>query len=156
DDLERGLLLLGVFPHRDATTVVDHPNPAVGEQRDLDLGGVAGHGLVDGVVHHFPDKMVKTTLTRGADVHTRAQSHCFQPPEHGDGAGAVSLLFVSHGCGYSSSRRGLDGPVADPLYILLVETARTALRTPLDCSQTRWCEVRRGATAGRLSRRLRL
>jgi hypothetical protein len=63
DYLDRGPLLHGMLVHGDAAAVVGDPDPAVGEQRDLDPVAVAGERLVDSVVHHLLDQMVQTALT---------------------------------------------------------------------------------------------
>ena len=60
-----------------------------GMDGDLDLGGLAGERLVDGVVHHLVDQVVKTALTRGADVHARALADSFEALEDGDVLGVV-------------------------------------------------------------------
>ncbi len=61
--LDRGPLLHRVVVHRDAAAVVGHPDPAVGEQGDLDPVAVTGQRLIDGVVHHLLDQVVQTALT---------------------------------------------------------------------------------------------
>src|SRR5690606_3513331 len=68
-DLNTGELLLLVDVGGDAAPVVDHPAPAVGQQRDVDAGGVAGHRLVDRVVHHLPHAVVQAGGAGAADVH---------------------------------------------------------------------------------------
>jgi hypothetical protein len=60
DDLERALV--GEFRMRidgDAAAVVADRDGVVGVQLDLDAGGVAGDGLVHGVVEHFGDEVVQ-------------------------------------------------------------------------------------------------
>jgi len=59
-------------------------------QRDDDLGAEAGHRLVDGVVDDFPDEVVQTSQTRGADVHARAATHRIETLQHLDVFGAVT------------------------------------------------------------------
>jgi hypothetical protein len=73
-----------VHRHRDAATVVGDFDAAVVKNADVDLVGVAGHRLVDRVVHHLPDEVVQTTLTGGPDVHTGAFADGLQAFEHGD------------------------------------------------------------------------
>ena len=46
-----------------------HAAAAVGQQGDVDAGGVARHGLVDGVVDDLPDEVVEAGGTGAADVH---------------------------------------------------------------------------------------
>src|SRR5690606_41727724 len=50
-------------------SVVDHPAAAVGQERHVDAGGVAGHRLVDRVVHHLPHAVVQAGGAGAADVH---------------------------------------------------------------------------------------
>ena len=69
--LDAWLLQLRVQVHREASTVVRDPHPAVGEQNHLDGVAEAGQGLVHRVVHHLLHEVVQTTLTGGADVHAR-------------------------------------------------------------------------------------
>ena len=57
---------------RDAAAVVGHPAAAVGQQGDVDLGGVARHGLVDGVVDDLPDQVVQARRTRSSRCTCRA------------------------------------------------------------------------------------
>ncbi|GAA2674570.1 hypothetical protein GCM10010412_055750 [Nonomuraea recticatena] len=68
----------------DTATVVDDPHAVVGEQGDVDAVGVAGEGLVDGVVHNLVDKVVETALAGRSDIHTRALADRFKPFEYGD------------------------------------------------------------------------
>lgn len=49
-DLHGGLALGGVHVHRDAAAVVLDPDAAVVLERDLDVGAVAGQGLIHRVV----------------------------------------------------------------------------------------------------------
>ena len=88
-DLDRRLALAGHDVGRDAAAVVDHPDPAVGLEGDLDVVGVAGQRLVDGVVHDLPDQVVQAALAGRADVHAGALADRLEPLEHGDRAGVV-------------------------------------------------------------------
>ena len=65
-------LYSGCVVDRDAAAVVDDAAAAVGEQRDVDAGRVAGHGLVDRVVDDLVDEVVQTRWAGGADVHAGA------------------------------------------------------------------------------------
>ncbi len=71
DDLDRRALLRRMLTHRDTTAVVGDPDTAVGEQGHTDRVAVAGQRFIHSVVHNLVDEMMKTTLTGGADVHTR-------------------------------------------------------------------------------------
>ncbi len=85
-----------------AAPVVHHGDRAVGVQAHFDGRGVAGQGLVDGVVHHFVDHVVQARSIVGvADVHARSLAHGVQALEHLDGIGAVvgavgDMRFVGH------------------------------------------------------------
>ena len=73
----------------DAAPVVLDPAAAVGEQRDDDAVGEAGHRLVDGVVDDLPDEVVQAGEPGRADVHARALAHRVEALEHLDVLGAV-------------------------------------------------------------------
>ena len=80
DHLGRRLALL--FLHRaggDTPAVVGHPDTAVGQQRDVDLGAVAGHGLVHRVVDDLPDQVVQTGRSGRSDVHPGSLPDRVQP-----------------------------------------------------------------------------
>ncbi len=94
--LHGGTLLHRVHVDRDAAAVVDHPDATVVLQRDLDAGGVAGHRLVDRVVHDLPDQVVQATLAGGSDVHAGPLAHGLQPFQHGDRRRAVGVLLLRH------------------------------------------------------------
>ena len=98
-DLGRRLVLVvGVVVDRDAAPVVVDPAAAVGEQRDVDAGRVAGHRLVDRVVDHLVDEVVQTGQTGRADVHPGALPDGLEALEHRD-------VF----CAVGHSRRTLVG-----------------------------------------------
>ena len=92
DDLDRRLVLRGVFVNGDATTVVDDLDAAVRLNRDLDVVGVAGQRLVNGVVDNLVHQVVQAAFAGGSDVHARALAHGFQALEDGDVRCAVRLL----------------------------------------------------------------
>ena len=57
---------------RNATAVIDNAYGVVHVDCDVNLGGVARHGLVNGVVHHFVNEMMQTGAVGDvADVHAR-------------------------------------------------------------------------------------
>ena len=102
DDLDGGLVLGGVLVDGDASAVVDDLDAAVCLDRDLDVVGVAGQGLVDGVVDDLVHQVVQAAFAGGSDVHARALADGFQALEDGDVRCAVGLfafgglLVVSH------------------------------------------------------------
>ena len=102
DDFDCGPVLGGVLVDGDAAAVVDHFDPAVGLDGDLDVVGVPGQSLVDGVVDDLVHQVVQAPLPGGSDVHARALADGFESFENGDvrgavGRGAVGLVVdVSH------------------------------------------------------------
>ena len=60
----RSAVLDRVLVHRDAAAVVLHPDAAVGKQGYLNVGGKAGQGLVNRVVHNLIDQVVEAPLAR--------------------------------------------------------------------------------------------
>src|SRR5690606_29998422 len=79
----------GVRVDGDAAAVVIHADAAVLEDGHLDVVGVAGQRLVDGVVDDLVHEVVQTAGTSGADVHARALADRFQTLEDLDGVGSV-------------------------------------------------------------------
>src|SRR6266699_3758736 len=108
----RGALFRLVHVHGNAAAVVHHSDGLVGVHGDVDLIGVAGQRFVYGVVHHFPDEMVQTHLSRRADVHCGTQAHGFESAENFDGfrvvlvaalRRAAHVFFVTHVFSLSSN-----------------------------------------------------
>ena len=88
DDLER-VLAARVATDRDASAVVDDPQRAVLEDAHLDVGGVAGHGLVDRVVDDLPHQVVQAAHVGRADVHARTAADRVEALEDLDALGVV-------------------------------------------------------------------
>ena len=97
-DLDGRLALLLHDRHGDAAAVVDDGDRAVGVERDVDLGRVAGEGLVDGVVDDLVDEVVQTAHAGRADVHARPLAHGLEALEDGDVLGVVRAL-AARWCG---------------------------------------------------------
>ena len=95
DERDRRDLLDRVLVDRDAAAVVDDPDSAVGLQRHLDVGRMAGQRLVDGVVDRLVDQMVQAALTGGADVHAGSLANRLEPFENLDVARVVRTIFSS-------------------------------------------------------------
>ncbi|RPK46181.1 hypothetical protein EES39_13935 [Streptomyces sp. ADI92-24] len=100
----QGRLALGRHDvHRDATPVVDDPDPAVGQDRHVDAVRVPREGLVDRVVDDLVDQVVQTALAGRADVHTRPLADRLQTLQDLDltaGVGRVPhVARGGHGCG---------------------------------------------------------
>ena len=94
DHLHRGSAVDGrvLVPHRvhrHAAAVVLHHAAAVHADGHEDLGGVAGHHLVDGVVDALVDEVVQAFGSGAADVHARALADRLESLEHLDGARRV-------------------------------------------------------------------
>ena len=88
------------------------------------LRGMAGHGLVDGVVHDLPDEVVQATDVGRADVHAGSAPHRIQALEDLDGVRGVRTRLgggARSTSGRSSSRgsgalgRGLIGHAVPPV-----------------------------------------
>ena len=68
----RRALVLRVLVDRDAAAVVGDAHPAVGQQRHVDPGAVAGHRLVDRVVDDLPHEVVQARWARWSRCTCRA------------------------------------------------------------------------------------
>ncbi len=75
---------------RDAPSVVAHRQRAVGVQYHVDHLGVAGHGLVHGVVQHLGEQVVQRPLVGAADIHARPSAHRLQALQDLDVLGRVA------------------------------------------------------------------
>ena len=90
-----------------AAAVVDHGDGVVGMHGHVDFVRETGQGLVDRVVHHFPDQMVQAHFSGRADVHGGTQPHRFQTAKNFDRLRVVLVtrglhrsayvFFVTHG-----------------------------------------------------------
>ena len=95
DDFEGGLVLeLGVRVDGDAAAVVGDGQEAVLLDAHLDPGGVAGHGLVHGVVDHLGEQVMQRLLVGAADVHAGPAPHGLQAFQHLDVGGRVAVGAV--------------------------------------------------------------
>ena len=78
----------------DAAPVVDDANAAVGQDGDVDVGGIARKRLVDGVVDDLVDEVVQASWTCRADVHARPLANRFETLEYLDVIGAVCTRLL--------------------------------------------------------------
>ena len=92
DHLNSRHAFLGMNIHRNAAAIVAHGNAVVSVQNDGNPRTVASHGFVNGVVHHFVNKVVQATRVRGANVHGRALAHGREPFQNGNGRGVVAAV----------------------------------------------------------------
>ena len=86
DDLDGGHLFAvdDLVVDGDSAAVVDYRDGVVDVDGDIDAGGVAAEGFVDGVVDDFINKVMQTHLAGGADVHCGTQPDSRQTFEDGD------------------------------------------------------------------------
>ena len=84
-----------------AAAVVRHRQEAVGLKLDLDPVGVAGKGLVHGIVDHLCEEVMQRLLVGAADIHPGPAAHRLQPLEHLDVVGRIGTVATA-----SRSRRG--------------------------------------------------
>jgi hypothetical protein len=78
-----------VLVDRDAATIVDDADTAIGEERDRDAGGVARERLVDGVVDDLVHEVVESALAGGTDVHAGPLADGIEALQNGDRASVV-------------------------------------------------------------------
>ena len=115
-DLGRRALLLLVLLDRDSATVVGHRDAVVRVQGHRDLAAMARDRLVDRVVHHLVDEVVKTPRPGRADVHPRAPPNGLEALEDRDVLGAVAVARrAAPGAGLRGLLRRLRGRRASAL-----------------------------------------
>ena len=86
--VDRGVVRLhGVGGHTAA--VVGHGRRTIGFNTHLNMGGMTGHGLVNGVVNTLPHQVMKGVETSAANVHARPLSDRIQALEDLNGASVV-------------------------------------------------------------------
>ena len=90
------LRILGMGVDGDASAVVSHLAPAVGQQAHLDRRAVAGHGLVHRVVHHLVHQVVQSGHRGRPDVHARTRADSIETFENGDVFSSVRLRRGGH------------------------------------------------------------
>tara|TARA_B100000123_G_C25602616_1_gene372093 strand:- start:508 stop:768 length:261 start_codon:yes stop_codon:yes gene_type:complete len=79
NQLNSGNFVLWVDVYRHTPTVVDYFNRSIGVDTDLDFSRVTGDGLIDTVIHHLLNQMVRSS---GIGVHTWAAAHGLKTREH--------------------------------------------------------------------------
>ena len=79
NDLQRGNTELLIDTARNTAAVILNRYAAVGVEGHLDLRTNSRHCFVNGVIYDFINKVVQTSLRRGADIHTGTFSDCFEP-----------------------------------------------------------------------------
>ena len=94
DDFGRRLVLLLVQADGDAAPVVDDGDGIVDVDEDVDLGAVAGQGLVDAVVDDLVNEVVEALRPGAADVHGRALADGLEALQDLDAFSGI--LFLCH------------------------------------------------------------
>ncbi len=72
------------------TAIVAYFNHVVGEQGNVNLVSKTRHRFIDTVINDFPDEVVQTDDTSGANIHTRTAADSFETFEHGNTVGIVA------------------------------------------------------------------
>ena len=107
--LKSAAMLFLVHVHGNTAAIVLHGDRVIRINGDFNVRAVTGKRLVDGVVHHFIDKMVQPFLANVSNVHSRTLAHSFQPFKHLNVAGRIvfpaSHVFCFHSY-YLSTRKG--------------------------------------------------
>ena len=107
-DLQSRLVQLGVHVYRDTTTVVLNGYRFVFVDCHLDVGAVACHCLVDGVVNGLVHEVVQTLFADVADVHCRALAHGLKSFKNLYVTCRVIVLGVLYFCHFRLSMFGLQ------------------------------------------------
>ena len=102
---------MGVHGH--AAAVILDGEGAPGVQANLDDLGVAGDGLVHGVVEQLGEEVVQSPLVDAADIHARAFAHRLKTLEDFDVLGGIGGhgrdLGAAVGIGGVVEQGGLNG-----------------------------------------------
>ncbi len=115
DHLERGFLReAGMRIDRDPAAVVADRYPVAGGELDLDARGMAGDGLVHGVVEDLGSEVMQPAFVGTADIHAGAAPHRLQPLENLDilrriavcGSRDWCVEEVGHGANIRTARAG--------------------------------------------------
>ena len=75
DHLQSRLLLFRVHRYRNTPAVVLYSNGVVHFDGYINSGGMAGQGLVNGVVHHLINQVVQALEPNVSNVHGGALAH---------------------------------------------------------------------------------
>ena len=92
---------------RHAAAIVGDAQKAVGLERHIDEGRMAGDGLIHRIVEHFGEEVVQRRLVRAADIHARPAADGLQPLQNLDRGGRIASL-----AGRAAAARGVAGLLA--------------------------------------------
>ena len=68
-----------MFINRDTTSIVLYFDTTIVADPYLNIGTISCQRFVDGIVNYLIHEMMKTTLTGGSNIHTRALADWFKP-----------------------------------------------------------------------------
>ena len=89
-----------MFVDWNTTTIVLNSDRLILVDSHLNMGAVARHCLVDGVVNGLVDEVMETFLTDVANVHGRTLAHCLKSFEDLDVTCRVVALVFLYFCHY--------------------------------------------------------
>ena len=93
DDFRGWYTFFGVNGSGYAASIVAHRDWSSGIQYDLNAIGMAGKGLIDGIVDNFIDHMVQARpIVRVTNIHARTFADSVKTTKDLDGVGAVFWL----------------------------------------------------------------
>ena len=96
DDFQRAQLReFRVRVHRNAATIIAHHQPIIGLKRHFNAVGMAGHGLIHGVINDLGRQMMQRVFIRAANIHAGAAADGLQPFQHLDILGGIACLLSS-------------------------------------------------------------
>ena len=78
---------------RDASSVVDDRDRTIGMQRDVDIATVAGHRLVDRIIHDLVDQMMQPARRCVTNIHPRTKPNRLDSLEYPDICSSVVRVF---------------------------------------------------------------
>jgi hypothetical protein len=94
-DLGRRTPLLLVDVGRDAAAVIDDSDRVVHMDGDLDGVAVTRQSLVDRIIDHLVNQVMKPDIAGRADIHRRTLAHCVTSLENYDLRRSVFCLCLS-------------------------------------------------------------
>ena len=81
----------------DSSAVIGYTDEISRKEFDVDIGAVSCQCFVDGVIHYFVNKVMKTLGTGGTDIHTGSFSYCFKSFKDLDLVFVVGFLHGFYG-----------------------------------------------------------
>ena len=94
DNFHGRFVLSGMVINGDTTAVIRDAYPAIGKDGYFDVMAVPGEGFINRVVHDLVHQVVQAALPGGANVHTRALTHCLEALQHRNVGCIVGLARI--------------------------------------------------------------